>query len=197
MRTLHRSLALVGTVALASSLVACGGGSQNVNADDTEDQSEASEGTSISSINADNVEGTCEQVFGSIEDVYNQLQLEVSEGATFGLEGDRYAEYGGWGDEYFPETDSKPATIRCVAKASHENEEGVNEGMSVDISVAAGDDDPTGNIDFTVSADGLTAGILSLTRSGSGMQSRTEAEIVDQSIGEQFITDEVLPGFTP
>lgn len=195
MRTLRQPLALLGAIALASSLVACSNGPTEVNADDTEEQSQARNGTSISSINADNVEGVCLQVFGSTEDVYEKLQLDVSESAQFGYATN--AENGGWGDEYFPDQGSKPATIRCVAEVNHENDSGTKENLSVIISVAVGADDPQGNVGVTVSADGLTAGLQSLARSGSGMESRSEGGIVEESVGKQFITDEVLPKFTP
>lgn len=198
MKQRQRALALIGTIALASSLVACSNGPTEVNADDTEEQSQASDGTSISSINEDNVEGMCEQVFGNIEDVYDKLQLDVPADAQFGYTDDKYVENGGWGDEYFPEEDSKPATFRCQAKAFYEDDSGSSVEMNFDISVAAGDDDPLGNADITVSADGLTAGLLSFSRSGSGMSGKThESETVEKSAGEQFITDEVLPKFTP
>lgn len=127
--------------------------------------------------------------------MYEKLQLDVPADAQFGYEDEKYAENGGWGDEYFPEADSKPATIRCQAKAFYEDDSGSNVEMNFNISVAAGDDDPQGNAGVTVSADGMTAGLQSFSRSGSSSSSMDEG--VDESVAEQFITDEVLPKFTP
>lgn len=83
MRTLHRSLALVGTVALASSLVACGGGPQEVNADDTEDQSQSSEAENtkawtLTEVDDTNVIQFCTDVLGPIDELAESVQVDPS-----------------------------------------------------------------------------------------------------------------------
>lgn len=206
MKVAHRAFALIGTVTLALSLAACGNGPQKVDADES-DQSQGSDAgddkISIASINADNIAGTCLRAFGEIEDVFKKLDLDVPESADIGFSDDRYQEGGGWADEYFPDGDgssdenSGNGTIRCQAYAFYENDSGSGEELGVDISVTGGDEEPRGNTDITVSANGMTAGIRSSTRSGSGMQETSENEVVEQSVGEQFITDDVLPKFKP
>lgn len=174
---------------LASTLAACGGGGQGADADESDDQnsSEVDDGkVSIGEINADNVEGMCEQVFGSTDDVYTKL--DIADGIT---------DFGDWGDEYFPRDGTEPSTFRCQAHARFEAESGWDGSRNVDISVAAGDSDPRGSTDFTVSAEGLTGGLQSSDSVGSGMQEKTSDEIVEQSVGEQFLTDEALPKFKP
>lgn len=199
MKQRQRAFALVGTIALASSLVACSNGPTEVKADDTGEQSqggEVGEGKiSIGEINADNVEGVCKKVFGNVEETYGNLQLDVPADAMFGYEPD--AEQGGWSDEYFPQDGSKPATIRCQANVSYEDDSGTKEKLNVSISVAAGENDPRGNTDTTVAAEGMTAGIQSYTRSGKGMENHMTPEAVESSIAEQFMTDNVLTKFTP
>ncbi|WP_240371940.1 hypothetical protein [Brevibacterium zhoupengii] len=211
-------MTLIGVVALSSSLVACGGGPQEVDADendqsqgnDAEDENDQSQGSdagddkiSIASISADNIAGICLQEFGEIEDVFKKLDLDVPENTEFGFSDDRYQEGGGWADEYFPDDNgfsnegSDNGTIRCQAHAFYENDSGSKEDLGIDISFTGGDEEPRGNTDFTVSADGMTAGIRSSTRSGSGMHETSENEVVEQSVGEQFITDNVLPKFKP
>lgn len=201
MKLVHRAFALIGAVAVASTLAACGGGAPEIDADDNGGTNEngsnqsQEQRTSIASINADNVEGLCEQVFGSIEDAYGNLQLDVPADAMFGYDID--AEQGGWGDEYFPQDGSKPATIRCQAHVFYKNDSGTKEDLSVSISVAASENDPRGNTDTTVAAEGMTAGIQSYTRSGKGMEESMETETVESSVAEQFLTDNVLTMFTP
>jgi hypothetical protein len=181
----HRAFALIGTVTLASTLVACGGAPREVDADqpDQSQNDQAGDGKiSISEINADNVEGMCEQTFGSVEDVFTKLDFSGDFTIT---------EYNDWGDEFFPEESStKPATFRCQASGY---DEGSDAQVQVDILVAAGDNEPRGNTDFTVAADGMTAGIQSYSDDGSSY----ESELVEQSSGEQYLTDDVLTKFQP
>lgn len=205
MKVAHRAFALIGTVKLASTLVACGSVPPEVDADqpDQSQGEQAGDGQiSISEVNADNVAGTCKQAFGDIADVYEKLAVDVPGDATFGYTDDRYKEGGGWADEYFPEDsfnedDTGNATVRCQAPARYEDESGKQVDVSLDISISASDEGPRGNTDFTVEADGMTAGMQSYTRSGSSLQEEYEKELVDQSSGERFLTDEVLTKFKP
>lgn len=201
----HRAFALIGTVALASTLVACGGAPREVGADQS-DQShndQAGDGKiSISEINADNVAGICKQGFGDISDVYERLAIDVPSDATFGYTDDRYKEGGGWSDQYFPEDsfnedDPGNATVRCDASTVYKDDSGKKINVSLLISITASEEGPRGNTDFTVEAGGMTAGILSYTRSGSGMDEEHEGELVEQSSGEKYLTDEVLTKFKP
>lgn len=180
-----RIAAVFGALTLASTLAACGSAPREVDADQP-NQSEGEQAgdgkISLSEMNADNVEGMCEQAFGSVEDVFTNLNF--GEDITI-------SEYNDWGDEYFPEeSSSKPATFRC--QASGKDGEG-DAQVQVDILVAAGNGEPRGNTDFTVAADGMTAGIQSYSDDGSNY----ESELVDQSSGEQYLTDEVLTKFKP
>lgn len=212
MKIAKRAAALIGAITLASTLAACGGDAQEVDADepDQSQPAEAGDGKiSIAETNAaveddsDNLVGICKQAFGEIEDVIEKLDIDVPENAKFGYSGDRFKEGGGWADEYFSDDDgisnegSDNGTIRCQAHAFYDTKSVSGENLSVNISVTGGDKEPRGNTDFTVSAEGMTAGIRSSTSSGSGMQETTEDEIVEQSVGEQFLTDNVLPKFKP
>jgi hypothetical protein len=195
-----RVVAVLATFALASTLAACGGVPREAGADDQGQSPGDQAGDSkitLGEINADNVAGICEQALGSIADLYEKLALDVPADATFGYTDDRYKDGGGWADEYFPEDGSMPATLRCQAPAKYEDDSGSDVQAKVDISIAAGDSEPRGNTDFTAAADGLTAGMQSNSRSGSGMQENYEEELVEQSTGEQFLTDDVLTKFQP
>ncbi|SMX90821.1 hypothetical protein BI49514_02340 [Brevibacterium iodinum ATCC 49514] len=208
MHATKRIAAVFGALALTSTLAACGGVPKEVDADQP-DQSNgndaggsADEQISIASINADNVAGTCKQALGEIADVYETLAVDVPSDATFGSTDDRYVEGGGWRDEYFPEdllNEDEPgdATIRCQAPASYEDDSGKEIDVRLNISITANEEGPRGNTDFTVNADGMTAGIDSSSSSGSGMQEKTKDKLVDQSKGEQYLTDDVLPKFKP
>ena len=181
---------LMGVVAIAASVAAlsgCGGGSDEVDADE-QNQSQgdhAEDGQiSIGELDADTVEGMCEQAFGSVDDLF--ANLDLSEDITI-------SEYSEWGDEYFPEESSKPATFRCQASGEYATAEGSESQLQIDISIAAGDSEPRGNTDFTVAADGMTAGMQSYSRDGDNY----EYEVVDQPSGEQYLTDDVLTRFKP
>jgi hypothetical protein len=208
MKLSYRVIALTGTVIFASTLAACGGVPKEVDADQPDQshgsdaEGSADERISIASVNADNVEGTCKQVLGDIADVYEKLAVDVPSDATFGSTDDRYVEGGGWRDEYFPEDllnedDPGDATIRCQAPASYEDDSGKEIDVRLNVSITANEEGPRGNSDFTVDADGMTAGIDSSSSSGSGMQEKTKDELVDQSQGEQYLNDDVLTKFKP
>lgn len=205
MKVAHRAITLIGVLTLASTFAACGGDPQEVDADEVDPTqgSEAGEDKIIiAESNADNIKGICKRAFGEIEDVLAKLNADLPEGTEYGLSADRYQEGGGWGDEYFPDDDgfsdegSTNGTIRCQGPAFYEDAEGVETSLQFSISITGGDEDPRGGADFMVTKDGMTAGIKSYTRVG-GSDAGMEYKVIDQTIGEQFLTDDVLTQFTP
>lgn len=199
-----RIAAILGSVALASTLAACGGGPQEVDADEVDPTqgSEAGEGKIvIAETNADNIQGICKRAFGEVEDVLTTIKPELPEGTEYGQTEDRYQEGGGWADEYFPDDDglsnegSTNGTIRCQGPAFYEDSEGEETSLQFSISITGGDEAPRGNTDYTVAKDGMTAGIKSYTKTGP--TGSMEYKVIDQTIGEKFLTDDVLTQFSP
>lgn len=83
MKQRRRAFALVGTIAIASSLVACSNGPTEVNADDTGEQSndnavEESTNWLLSDVTDDNVVQFCNDVVGPIDDVAQQMGIDPS-----------------------------------------------------------------------------------------------------------------------
>ena len=180
MKQRQRTIALIGTIALASSLVACSNGPTEVNADDTEDQSQASDGTSIASINADNVEGVCDDALGDAQTVMRDL----------GVPEENFTDESKWGDEYFPTEDSDDSSgvIRCQGLMAVHVEGTL---PRFNISVSEGDSIDKGNTMTTVSANGITAGILVL------YEGHTELSAEDEAKYQEFLQNNVIPKFTP
>lgn len=200
-----RIAAILGSVALVSTLAACGGGPQEVDADEVDPTqgSEAGEDKIIiAETNADNIQGICKRAFGEVEDVLATLKPELPDSTEYGQTDDRYQGGGGWADEYFPDDDgfsnkgSKNGTIRCQGPAFYQDAEGEEASLQFSISITGAENDPRGGADFTVRKDGMTAGIHAYTRVG-GSDDGMDSNVIDQVIGEKFLTDDVLTQFKP
>ncbi|MGO2189378.1 MAG: hypothetical protein ACTH4Y_14205 [Microbacterium gubbeenense] len=87
MKFAHRAFALIGTVALASSLAACGGGAQEVDAND-DDQSLGSDGDdrasdtkrwALTDIDDTNGRQFCADVLGPVDEFVETLSIDSTE----------------------------------------------------------------------------------------------------------------------
>ena len=190
-----RIAALFGAVALASTLAACGGGSQEVNADDTEGQSQASDGgdsssteetqqqdepfdgstVTFSKITEENMDGLCTSILGEVDDVLTKLDVDT---ADIDMES-----YGDWTESYEEQVGSIAATFSCHATAS----ENAEDAESVHINVASGMGDPSGVNHVNERSDDMSAGMALLTT-----DERPEDDVL-----AQFLKDDVLPKFQP
>lgn len=195
MKQRQRALALIGTIALASSLVACSNGPTEVNADDTEDQSQTSDGgganedaeesqqqdepfdgntVTFSKITEDNMDGLCADVLGDVEEVLSKLDVDTAE-----VDMDSY---GNWTESYEEQVGSTAATFGCHATASEQ----ADDAESVHINVSSGMGDPSGVNHVNERSEDMSAGMALLT-----------SDRPEDAILAQFVKDDVLPKFQP
>lgn len=192
MKLVHRAFALIGTVAVASTVAACGGGAPEVDADDndqpqtTDNSADADEndqaqtdpidgGTvSIGTLDTDNIVGLCEQLFGSVEDLYRKISPDIGAAVT--------GSYGEWVESYDEQVGSIPTTFGCHASGGEDAE--ADEEVAIHVSDGMGE--PSRASHVIERSDDVTAGIA--------LQSdeRPEDEVL-----AQFLRDEVLPKFKP
>lgn len=188
MEIAQHALVLTGAFVLASTLAACGGSAQAGDSGRSGGEQTGDGSIRLGELDADSVEGKCKQALGSVEDVFAKLELGSDPKVTH---------FDDWGDEFFPQDGSEPATIRCQGNGSYETDDGVDGTVKVHISIAAGDSEPRGVTDFTVTSDGMTAGMSAYTEEGEGMDQSGKHGIVEKAPGEQYLTDEVLTRFKP
>ncbi|MGP9536559.1 hypothetical protein ACT3SP_01010 [Brachybacterium sp. AOP43-C2-M15] len=190
-----RIAAFFGAVTLASTLAACGGGSQEVNADDTEDQSQASDqggaeedaeesqqqdepfdGSTVtfSMLTEDNIDGLCTSILGEVDEVLSSLDVDTAD-----IDMDAYGE---WTESYEEQVGSTAATFSCHATASEQAED----AESVHINVAAGQGDPSGVNEVSERSEDMSAGMTLQT-----------SDLPEDEVLAQFLKDDVLPKFQP
>lgn len=188
-----RIAAVLCSVALASTLTACGGGPKGFDADDVDptqgqeagepsqeaeapEQGEPFDGSTVtfSKLTEDNVDGLCAELFGEVEDVLRKLDLDV---ADIDMES-----YNDWTEAYEEQVGSTAATFSCHAttRVKAENAEGVH------INVASGMGDPRGFNQVSARSDDMNA----------GMALQTSDRPDDETL-IAFLDDDVLPRFTP
>lgn len=188
-----RIAAILGSVALASTLAACGGGPQEVDADevdptqgsDSGGSSEESEGqtngdpfngntATFSKITEDNVDGLCTELFGDVGDVLGKLNFNT---ADIDMDG-----YSDWTDSYEEQVGSTAATFSCHATASVD----VEDAEAVHINVTSGMGDPRGFNQVSARSDDMSAGMTLQTSDGP-----------DDETLIAFLNEDVLPKFRP
>jgi len=188
-----RIAAILGSVALASLLAACGGGPQEVDADEvdptqgsdaggsseqseTQQQGEPFDGNTVtfSKITVDNINGLCTELFGDVGDVLGKLNINT---ADIDMDG-----YSDWTDSYEEQVGSTAATFSCHATASVD----VEDAEAVHINVASGMGDPRGFNQVSARSDDMSAGMTLQTSDGPD----DEALIA-------FLNEDVLPKFRP
>lgn len=188
-----RIAAILVSVALASTLTACGGGPQEVDADENDQshgsdaggsseesegqqQGEPFDGTTVtfSKITEDNVDGLCTELFGDVGDVLGKLNIDT---ADIDMDG-----YSDWTDSYEEQVGSTAATFSCHATASVD----VEDAEGVHINVASGMGDPSGFNQVSARSDDMSAGMTLQT-----------ADRPDDEVLTTFLNDNVLPKFKP
>ncbi|MGO1531355.1 MAG: hypothetical protein ACTHX1_09885 [Micrococcaceae bacterium] len=193
MKVAHRAFALIGAVALASSLAACGGGPKEVDADEVDptqgsdaggsseeseapEQGEPFDGSTVTfnKLTEDNVDGLCTELFGEVGDVLGKLNLDIAD-----IDMDSYSN---WAEAYEEQVGSTAATFSCHATASVKAED----AEAVHINVASGMGDPRGFNQVSARSDDMSAGMTLQTSDGP-----------DDETLIAFLNDDVLPKFGP
>lgn len=188
-----RIAAILGSVALASTLAACGGGPQEVDAEDN-DQSQGSDAggspeesetqqpgelfdgnaVTFSKITEANIDGLCTELFGEVGEVLGKLNVD-----TAAIDMDSYSD---WTESYEEQVGSTAATFSCHATASVN----VEDAEGVHINVASGMGDPRGFNQVSARSDDMSAGMALQT-----------ADRPDDETLTAFLNDDVLPRFKP
>lgn len=188
-------MAIIGVLTLASTLAACGGDTEEVNADEndqtqtsdtvgpnedaeeSQQQDEPFDGSTVtfSKITEENMDGLCTSILGEVDDVLTKLDVDT---ADIDMES-----YGDWTESYEEQVGSIAATFSCHATAS----ENAEDAESVHINVASGMGDPSGVNHVNGRSDDMSAGMALLTT-----DERPEDEVLSE-----FLKDDVLPKFQP
>lgn len=188
-------MAIIGVLTLASTLAACGGDTEEVNADEndqtqtsdtvgpnedaeeSQQQDEPFDGSTVtfSKITEENMDGLCTSILGEVDDVLTKLDVDT---ADIDMES-----YGDWTESYEEQVGSIAATFSCHATAS----ENAEDAESVHINVASGMGDPSGVNHVNERSDDMSAGMALLTT-----DERPEDDVL-----AQFLKDDVLPKFQP
>lgn len=188
-----RIAAILGSVALASTLAACGSGPSEVDADENDQPqgsdaggpSEESEGqqqgepfdgstVTFSKITENNIDGLCTELFGEVDEVLSRLELDT---ADIDMDG-----YSDWTASYEEQVGSTAATFSCHATASVN----VEDAEAVHINVASGMGKPRGVNHVSERSDDMSAGMALQT-----------SDRPDDEILASFLNDDVLPKFKP
>lgn len=198
-----RIAALFGAVTLVSTLAACGGGPQEVDADE-KNHSQASEGDEPSAgpseeqkgdgpydgsivmfanLSEDNIDGLCTELFGEVDDVLGNID---SSGELAG------SEFGDWGESYEDTVGHSEFGCHAVGSASSDN---ANNKDSMHIFVSSNLSTPGEVAEVTARSDTNEA---AMSFDLSGIESSAKrATVVDETAITQFLENDVLPKFKP
>ena len=187
--------ALLGAVTLTTMLAACGGGSQEVDADEVDPTQGSDAGGSseeseeepqpsdpydgnivtFGALTEDNIDGLCNEVLGEVEDVLPKINVNVNEIDM--------SSYSDWTARYEEQVGSIPATFFCYAKASAN----VEDAEYINIFLATGNATPGEAPDVVTRSEDMTA----------SMSMQTTDQQPDDEVLERFLDTDVLPKFRP
>lgn len=198
-----RIAAILGSVALASTLAACGGGPQEVDADENDQSqgsdaggsSEESEGqtngdpddpfdgelVTISKITDFNSEDVCNEVFGpGSDDLFEALGVEAEEGVE--------STYSNWEATYDEEAWNIAPTLGCHAFINKDATDESKRAIHIFVTEKGNDWHEGATVTVNTSNESVKAGI--------SLSAPAETTPDDETIA-QYINDDVLPKFKP
>lgn len=200
-----RIAAFFGAVTLASALTGCGGGPQEVDAEGTEDQSQASDGgdssttsesetsgasddlvdgdqVTISNITEVNAKDACEIIADSgTRDVFNAMGIEKPEGMEI--------TYSAWNATYEKEEWNIAPTLGCHAFINEDATDGSKHQIHIWVTEQGNDWDKNDPTFVSTRSDSVQA-VISVSMPDG--KSAPEDEVL-----AQFLKDDVLPKFQP